>query len=575
MKISVVVPVYNAERSIRGTLESLVGQTLSDWECICVDDGSTDGSGAVLDEYAARDPRIRVIHKPNGGEGSARNAGMDAATGDIIAFLDADDRMHPEALGLFCSMWGKTGFEMLRYEARPVSSPAEEFAPLGDEPICEKVDFARCGESPFVFCALGCATVVARGLARQLRWTDLRQGADMLFVMDGLLRTKSTFRTRAKLVNYYMDPNSISRKLSAGLLKGTCDYLPAVLSRADQLGVTAEMLEAGESLARDMMFRRLPGAWKLLRDRENRRQVEAAFWESLDVLSARPSFCRGITRSAARLAARRRSLALLRLLVVWPYRLARKALPASGGAGRASVVFSNVYDCVSPLGQWCAPTFCLKELGFRSASGPFDWMGRDGPIGAYVGLLVENFSGFFLKENMKKLGDVPGEGTEHRKDMKQGWESRHEFRVGVPFDVNYENFHALVRRRAERLFGLLRSGRRVLFVHWRAEGRYRSDDVVSAMRRLRAAFPASQIDLLVFETEKLAAGVSYNEPEPGVLIATGDFYDPPRYDVVRGNKKLAKSVLRRVHMRGRWKNLLRLQIESIKRRLCRRRRTSG
>ena len=66
MKISVVVPVYNAERSIRGTLESLVGQTLSDWECICVDDGSTDGSGAVLDEYAARDPRIRVIHKPNG-----------------------------------------------------------------------------------------------------------------------------------------------------------------------------------------------------------------------------------------------------------------------------------------------------------------------------------------------------------------------------------------------------------------------------------------------------------------------------------------------------------------------------
>ena len=59
------------------------------------------------------------------------------------------------------------------------------------------------------------------------------------------------------------------------------------------------------------------------------------------------------------------------------------------------------------------------------------------------------------------------------------------------------------------------------------------------------------------------------------MIATGDFYDPPRYDVVRGNKKLAKSVLRRVHMRGRWKNLLRLQIESIKRRLCRRRRTSG
>jgi len=238
-------------------------------------------------------------------------------------------------------------------------------------------------------------------------------------------------------------------------------------------------------------------------------------------------------------------------------------------------VFENAYDAVYPLGQWCAPTFCLKELGFRSASGPFDWMGRDGAIGDYVGLLVENFSGFFLKENMKKLGDVPGEGTEHWKDMKQGWEIRHEFRVGVPFDVNYENFHAVVRRRAERLFGLLRSGRRVLFVHWRAEGRYSPDEVVSAMRRLRAAFPESVIDVIVIQTEKYANGVSYEEPEPGVVIATGDFYDPARYDVVRGNKKLAKSVLRRVHMRGRWKNLLRLQIESIKRRLCRRRKSRG
>lgn len=233
-------------------------------------------------------------------------------------------------------------------------------------------------------------------------------------------------------------------------------------------------------------------------------------------------------------------------------------------------VFDKTYDVVVSLGQWCAVAMAMKKCGLRSASGPFDWMGGGCPIGSYVDMLTTNFSGFFLKENMKKLGDVPGEGTEHWKDMQQGWEIRHEFRVGVPFDVNYENFQALVRRRAERLFGLLRSGRRVLFVHWRAEGRYRSDDVVAAMRRLRAAFPESVIDAIVIQTEKYANGVSYEEPEPGVVIATGDFYDPARYDVVRGNKKLAKSVLRRVHMRGRWKNILRLQIESIKRRLCRR-----
>ena len=79
MKISVVVPVYNAERHVGRTLDSVQAQTFGDWECVCVDDGSTDGSGAILDEYAAKDSRFRVIHQKNGGEGAARNAGMDAA----------------------------------------------------------------------------------------------------------------------------------------------------------------------------------------------------------------------------------------------------------------------------------------------------------------------------------------------------------------------------------------------------------------------------------------------------------------------------------------------------------------
>ena len=98
MKISVVVPVYNAERFLRFSLESVLAQTHSDWECVCVDDGSTDGSGALLDGYAAKETRFRVVHQSNGGVASARNAGMDAATGDLVAFLDSDDAFHPRAL---------------------------------------------------------------------------------------------------------------------------------------------------------------------------------------------------------------------------------------------------------------------------------------------------------------------------------------------------------------------------------------------------------------------------------------------------------------------------------------------
>lgn len=91
IRVSVVVPVYNVAKYLRRCLDSLVRQTLRDIEIICVDDGSTDGSGVLLDEYAAKDARIRVVHQPNAGAGPARNAGLDLARGDYLFFCDPDD----------------------------------------------------------------------------------------------------------------------------------------------------------------------------------------------------------------------------------------------------------------------------------------------------------------------------------------------------------------------------------------------------------------------------------------------------------------------------------------------------
>ena len=79
--ISVIIPVYNTERYLRRCLDSIANQTYRDWEALCVNDGSTDGSRAILQEYADRDGRFTIIDKPNGGVSDARNVGMDAARG--------------------------------------------------------------------------------------------------------------------------------------------------------------------------------------------------------------------------------------------------------------------------------------------------------------------------------------------------------------------------------------------------------------------------------------------------------------------------------------------------------------
>lgn len=96
--VSVVMPVYKVEAYVGRAIESVLGQTLWDWELFCVDDGSPDRSGAICEEYAARDPRITVLHRANGGAPSARNAAMEIARGRYFFFMDSDDRADPDML---------------------------------------------------------------------------------------------------------------------------------------------------------------------------------------------------------------------------------------------------------------------------------------------------------------------------------------------------------------------------------------------------------------------------------------------------------------------------------------------
>ena len=96
--VSIIIPIYKAEKSIRRCIDSVIAQTYKDWELVLVDDGSPDISGEICDEYAQKDSRIRAFHKSNGGVSSARNRGLDEAIGERICFVDADDALEPNFL---------------------------------------------------------------------------------------------------------------------------------------------------------------------------------------------------------------------------------------------------------------------------------------------------------------------------------------------------------------------------------------------------------------------------------------------------------------------------------------------
>ena len=96
--ISVIVPVYNVEKYLNKCIESIVNQTYTNLEIILVDDGSPDNSGAICEEYAKKDPRIKVIHQENAGAPAARNVAIDKAVGEFMYFMDSDDWAEPTML---------------------------------------------------------------------------------------------------------------------------------------------------------------------------------------------------------------------------------------------------------------------------------------------------------------------------------------------------------------------------------------------------------------------------------------------------------------------------------------------
>lgn len=111
--VSVIIPVYNSKATLAACLESVFSQTLQEFECIIVDDGSNDGSGVICDGFTGRDPRFKVIHQENSGVSAARNKGIEAASGDFVAFVDSDDFLEPKYFEALVNRMEESGSDLV------------------------------------------------------------------------------------------------------------------------------------------------------------------------------------------------------------------------------------------------------------------------------------------------------------------------------------------------------------------------------------------------------------------------------------------------------------------------------
>ena len=124
--VSIIIPVYNTGEYLRTCVDSILAQAMEEWELLLVDDGSTDNSGAICDEYAARDSRIRVIHKENQGVSMARNLGLELARGEYVGFVDSDDWLAPEMFGAMYQSARETGADIVMCDAVTVFGDGRE-----------------------------------------------------------------------------------------------------------------------------------------------------------------------------------------------------------------------------------------------------------------------------------------------------------------------------------------------------------------------------------------------------------------------------------------------------------------
>lgn len=215
--ISIVLPVYNTQDCIEACVDSLLCQTFSDFELICVDDGSTDATPGILDRYAAADGRVKVLHRTNAGPGAARNAGLDEARGSYVIFLDSDDIFDARMLEKLYARASQTGADVVVCRSRTFDHRTGAFArtnwtvneaqlPPGDTFCC--VDMPDFIFSAFVGWPWDKFYRLAFVREEGLRFPTLANSEDLYFVFLSLVKAHSISIVEDVLIDHRVNRGS-------------------------------------------------------------------------------------------------------------------------------------------------------------------------------------------------------------------------------------------------------------------------------------------------------------------------------------------------------------------------------
>lgn len=211
--ITIIIPIYNVEKYLRECIESVLNQTYKNLEIILIDDGSKDNSAKICDEYEEKEKRIKVIHKENGGVSSARNKGLEIATGDYITFIDGDDYIDKDYIEKLLKNLKEKNVECVLCGFNRIYDKSAEIITKGENKLISKKEFLDSILNVQGGAGMACAKLWKKETIINLRFNEkIKIAEDSLFGIQAVKNVNNVYILNEALYNYRFNKNSAVRK---------------------------------------------------------------------------------------------------------------------------------------------------------------------------------------------------------------------------------------------------------------------------------------------------------------------------------------------------------------------------